>query len=100
MDKYAVRLYSHAVRDLEEIYTYIKNNIQEPDTAANLLDILEKAILSFEYFPERGSFRKYGVFAGKKYRQLIVKNYSIVYKLDTEEKVVLVVAVRNMMSEF
>ena len=100
MDKYSVKLYSHAVRDLEEIYAYIARTLKEPEIADELLTALEDAICSLEHFPERGSYRKTGVYAGKKYRQLIIRNFLIVYKIDTKTKTVMVVTVRNQLRDF
>lgn len=54
MDKYVVKLYSRAYQDLDDIYTYIAENLLEPDTALNMIDELEKAIFSLEQLPERG----------------------------------------------
>ena len=48
MDKYTVKLYARAYQDLEEIYSYIANSLLEPDTALNMVDALETAILSFQ----------------------------------------------------
>lgn len=45
MDKYVVKLYARAYRDLDGIYTYIAENLLEPDTALNMADELESAIL-------------------------------------------------------
>lgn len=44
MDKYIVKLYTRACRDLDDIYTYIARNLLEPDTALNIVDELEEAI--------------------------------------------------------
>lgn len=54
LDKYVVKLYSRAYQDLDDIYTYIAENLLEPDTALNMIDELEKAIFSLEQLPERG----------------------------------------------
>lgn len=45
LDKYVVKLYARAYRDLDGIYTYIAENLLEPDTALNMADELESAIL-------------------------------------------------------
>ena len=65
MDKYVVKLYARAYRDLSDIYTYI----------AKTLDELEKAIFSLEQLPERGAVRHIGAYVSGNYRQLFVKNY-------------------------
>lgn len=78
MDNYVVKLYARAYRDLDGIYTYIAENLLEPDTALHMVDELENAIFSLEQLPERGSIRRVGTYANGNYRQLFVKNYSII----------------------
>lgn len=73
MDKYTVKLYARAYQDLEEIYSYIANSLLEPDTALNMVDALETAILSLAQFPERGAIRRVGAYSNKDYRQLFLK---------------------------
>ena len=68
MDKYTVKLYARAYQDLEEIYSYIANSLLEPDTALNMVDALETAILSLAQFPERGAIRRVGAYSNKDYR--------------------------------
>lgn len=65
MDKYTVKLYARAYQDLEEIYSYIANSLLEPDTALNMVDALETAILSLAQFPERGAIRRVGAYSNK-----------------------------------
>ena len=81
MDKYTVKLYSRASRDLDGIYSYIAHNLLAPGTAAAMVDALEEAIYSLEELPERGSVRQTGIYARQGYRQLFVKNYVIIYKV-------------------
>lgn len=100
MDKYEVKLLSRALRDLDNVYAYIAGNLQEKDTAEKLLDELESQILSLEYFPYRCAERRVGMYAGKGYRQLFVKNYTVIYRVDEKAKEVLVVTVRYSKSSF
>ncbi len=100
MDKYVVKLYARAYRDLDGIYGYIANNLSEPGNAAHTVDALEEAILSLEMFPERGSIRRTGVYANGNYRQLFVKNYVIVYRVYKNKKEVHIVTVRYAPSNF
>ena len=100
MDKYEVRLMSQALQDLDEIYGYIVSNLQEPGVAAELLDALESEILSLEYLPYRCSERRTGSFANSGYRQLMVKNYIVIYRIDEAHKQVLIVTVRYARSSF
>ena len=100
MDKYAVKLLKRATRDLNEIYAYIARSLLVPDTALQLVNDIENAIFSLEELPSRGSERKKGVYAGKKYRQLFVKNYTIVYRVDEGKKIVVIVTVSYSPSLF
>ena len=100
MDKYVVKLYAHANRDLEGIYTYIAENLLEPGTALNMVDELENAIFSLEQFPERGAIRRGGAYANGDYRQLFVKNYVIIYRVLKQKKEVHIVTVRYTPSNF
>ena len=100
MDKYTVKLYSRADRDLDNIYSYIAHNLLAPSTAVNMVDALEEAIYSLETLPERGSMRQTGIYANQGYRQLFVKNYVIIYKVLKDQRQVHVVTVRYAPSQF
>ena len=100
MDKYEVRLMNQALQDLDEIYGYIASSLQEPGVASELLDALESEILSLEYLPYRCSERRTGSFANSGYRQLMVKNYIVIYRIDAAHKQVLIVPVRYARSSF
>lgn len=86
MDKYVVKLYTRAYRDLDNIYTYIAETLLEPGTALDMVDELEEAIFSLEQLPERGAIRRAGAYKDGNYRQLFVKNYCIIYRLMKKRK--------------
>ena len=48
MDKYLVKLYPRAYRDLDGIYTYIADTLLEPTTASKMIDELENTIFSLD----------------------------------------------------
>lgn len=100
MNKYVVKLYARAYRDLDGIYSYIAENLLEPNTALHMADELENAIFSLEQLPERGAMRRVGVYANGDYRQLFVKNYVIVYRVLKQKKEVHIVTVRYTPSNF
>lgn len=100
MDKYNVKLYARAYRDLDGIYTYIAENLLEPGIAVNMVDELEAAIFSLEQLPERGAPRRIGAYANGDYRQLFVKNYCIIYRVLKEKKEVHIVTVRYAPGNF
>ena len=100
MDKYAVKLLSRAYRNLEGIYAYVAETLLEPGTAQKSIDTLEEAILSLEKLPSRGAPRKNGAYADKGYRQLFVKNFTVIYRVDEISKQVIIITVRYSKSQF
>ena len=100
MDNYQVKLMPRAYRDLDEIEHYIACELSEPETALNLIHEIEEAILGLTHFPQRGARRKIGRYAEKDYRQLFVKNYTIVYRIDNVHKWVIIVTIRYTPSRF
>lgn len=100
MNKYEVRLLNRALQDLDDIYGYIARTLAEPGTATELIDILESEILSLEYLPYRCPERRSGAYAKDGYRQLMVKNYIVIYRINEAEKKVIIVTVRYARSSF
>lgn len=100
LDKYTVKMFPQAYRDIDKIYEQVLLVSNCADDAIALAENLEKAILSLEEQPYRGTERKYGFYAFKGYRQLIVENYIIIYEVLENEKVVAVVTVKYGKSEF
>ncbi len=82
MDKCNEKLLSAAYRNLDKIYEYIATELHAKESAVSLIDQLEEAISSLEIMPQRGARRRVGAYAGKAYRQLLVKNFTIVYRID------------------
>ncbi len=100
MDKFSVKLLSMAYENLNEIYEYIASKLLSKQSAENLIDDLEDAILSLETMPSRDAKRRTGIFANKGYRQIFVKNFIIIYRIDNENKEVVVVTVKYSKSGF
>ena len=100
MDNYSVKLFSRALHDLDSIYAYIAKTLQEPETALHMVEELEKQILSLETMPYRCPERRTGAYAGKGYRQLFVRNYTVIFRIDEKQKQIVVVTVRYSRSQF
>ena len=100
MVKYQVKITPQAFRDMDMIYDYIARHLLEPGTANNLVDEIEAGIFSLEEMPNRGAPRRIGNYANKGYRQLFIKNYTIVYRVDETEKQVIIVTVKYSGSDF
>ena len=94
MDRYIIKLYARAYRDLDDIYNYIADKLLEPGIALNIINELENAIYSLEQFPERGAIRCIGTYANGDYRQLFVKNYVVIYRVLKEKQEVHIITIR------
>lgn len=100
METYKIKFSPRAASDIDEIYCYIADNFKDINAAERHANLLEEAILSLDTFPHRGAERKTGAFANKNYRQLFVKNYTIIYRVDEDNKTVVIVTVRYSSSSF
>lgn len=100
MDKYSVKLLSVAYRNLNEIYEYIAAELNAEPEALNLITKLEEAVLYLEVMPQRGAKRRVGAYANKGYRQLFVKNFTIVYRIDEVKKKVVIVTIKYSKGQF
>ena len=100
MDKYDVKLLPKAYRDIDMIYGYIAETFKAQETAIGIIETIEDAVLGLEHYPYRGAARKVGVYANRGYRQLFVKNFTILYQIDEKAKRVLIVTVKFSPSQF
>lgn len=89
-----------AFDDLDNIYNHIADEFKEIGTAEKMADDLANAILSLDEMPYRGSIRRSGAFANRGYRQIFMKHFTIVYRIDEEKKMVVIVTVRYTPSSF
>ena len=100
MERYKVFLSPKAHQDLDKIYAYIADSLLEPETALALVERIEGGILSLDTLPYRCPERKTGAYANMGYRQLFVENYTVVYRIDEQNKRIVVVTVRYSKSQF
>ena len=95
-----MKLYPRAYRDLDGIYNYIVCTLLEPTTASKMIDELENAIVSLETLPECGVIRRVGAYANQGYRQLLHKNYTIIYRVLKHQKEVHIITVKHTLCNF
>ncbi len=53
MKQYAVEITDRALKDMEEIYIYIADQLQAPENAIRQYNRIADAVLSLNEFPER-----------------------------------------------
>lgn len=94
MDKYKVKINPRAIRDLDSIYEYIAKEKSAPENAKGQVDRIKKGILNFDIFPQSHQERNEGRYAGKGYRQLLIDNYIVIFRIDEVSKTVYVVTIQ------
>lgn len=94
MDKYKVELNARAFRDIDDIFAYIALEKLAPENAQNQTDRIWKALRALENFPQSHQERTVGKYANKGYRQLLVDNYIVIFRIDNTNKIVHVVTVQ------
>lgn len=100
LDNYIVKISPRAIRDLDNIYYYLAHDKLAPESAKRQTERLKSAILGLSLFPQSHQMRLEGRYANKGYRQLIVDNYIVVFRINEAEKTVIVVTVQHMRQNF
>ena len=94
LDKYKVKVNPGAIRELDHIYEYIANEKLAPENAKGQVERIKKSILSLDTFPQSHQERNEGRYAGKGYRQLLIDNYIVIFRIDEQCKTVYVVTIQ------
>lgn len=84
---YKVFITQNAQDDLRHIFSYIaEDSISD---AKIFVSELEKKINTLSTLPERASYIPENVFFGTDYRQLILRKYRVIYRIDKDDIFVL-----------
>jgi len=84
---YKVFITQNARDDLRHIFSYIaEDSISD---AKIFVSELEKKINTLSTLPERASYIPENVFFGTDYRQLILRKYRVIYRIDKDDIFVL-----------
>jgi len=86
MTEYQVELGTQAQADIIEIMRYIGVTLQEPRTAGNLYRRLKEEISSLNQMPERYPYEADDRLRALGIRKLLVKNYKVLYLVNTESR--------------
>ena len=81
MEQYEVVMSDKADDDMDEIYKYISENLQEPVIAANQYNRIADAILTLEQMPDRIKLMNSEPERIRGLRQLHVDNYTIFFTI-------------------
>ncbi len=86
--KYKIQLSIKAKIDLKNITSYIKNNLQEPNTAKKYAKLIKGEIKTLEYNPQKFSIIDIKIKNNFSIRKLVIKSYIAFYIINEKDKIV------------
>ena len=98
--KYSIVRTDKADEQLRDIIFYIADDSGSIDVALAYLDKIEKAINMLEDFPLSGSIPRYSILRKQGYRVVIVERHLAFYKVDEENKLVIIYAILDGRREY
>ena len=94
MDKYNVKVTPRAIRDLDDIFNYIALEKLAPENAFGQTERIREALQKLEIMPQSHQDRQTGRYAGRGYKQLLVDNYVVIFKIDEKQRIVTVLTIQ------
>ena len=94
MDKYNVKVTPRAIRDLDDIFNYIALEKLAPENAFGQTERIREALKKLEIMPQSHQDRQTGRYAGRGYKQLLVDNYVVIFKIDEKQRMVTVLTIQ------
>ena len=82
MKRYTVQITDRALRDMEEIYTYIAEQLQSPENAMKQYNRIAKGIEGLDIFPERVHVMESEPEHSMRLRQFPIDNFSAFYIIE------------------
>lgn len=86
--KYTVNLSPEAAKDINGIYEYIAATLGEKEIAVNMINLIEKNILSLDEMPGRYKIYESEPWKSRGVHIMPVKRYLVFYVVDDNEKAV------------
>lgn len=90
MERYKILVSEKYYMDLKEILHYISRDLSAPLTASTLLNDIEQMVSSLSTMPYRYSIIDDSYLSHKEFRKCLIKNFIIFYKVDEENKTIMV----------
>ncbi|MBK5263079.1 MAG: type II toxin-antitoxin system RelE/ParE family toxin [Peptostreptococcaceae bacterium] len=98
--KYQILRTDKAEEQLREIIFYIADVSGNVDIALGYLDKIETAINRLQEFPESGSIPGYSILKKQGYRVVIIESHLVFYKINEEDKTVVIYAIMDGRREY
>lgn len=89
MKQYTVQITDKALADMEEIYTYIAEQLLAPENAIGQYNRIAEAIQNLNVFPERVRIMESEPEHAMGLRQLPIDNFSVFYVIEDNRVVVM-----------
>ena len=93
MKHYHVTISDDAKKDLLDIKSYIQTTLAAPQAALNTVKKIAAASMSLSIFPERGSIIEKLTKDKFIFRQLVVGNYRMIYRILEDSDEVLIIRI-------
>lgn len=93
MNKYKIQFSKDAKKDLIDIYSYIKYNLQEPTIAKKLIAKIRKEIDKLKDNPTIYAIIKDEIIKKREIRKIKINNYIIFYKIEEKNKIIEIVRI-------
>lgn len=88
MKQYTVQITDKALADMEEIYTYIAEQLLAPENAIGQYNRIAEAIQNLNVFPERVRIMESEPEHAMRLRQLPIDNFSVFYVIEDNRVVI------------
>lgn len=98
--KYKIIRTDKADDQLREIIFYIADDSGDVGIALGYLDKMETVINRLGEFPESGSIPKYSILKKQGYRVVIIERHLVFYKINEEDKTVIIYAIVDGKREY
>ena len=85
---------------LRDIIYYIAGDSESVDIALRYLHKIKEAINRLQEFPNSGSIPRYSILKKQGYRVLIIEKHLVFYKLNDEDKIVIIYSIVDGRREY
>lgn len=100
MKVYKILRTDKAEDQLRDVIFYIADDSENIDTALRYLEEIETAINHLQEFPNSGSIPRYSILKKQGYRVVIVEKHLVFYKVNEEDKTVIIYAIVDGRREY
>ena len=90
---FEIKITDEARHDLEKIYDYISLELKNDIAAKKLIRKIRDSIIRLREFPYMSELLKDEILRKKGYRKIVIDNYIVIYKVNKDERSVIIVRI-------